>query len=118
MDLKLDSNGDIAIENDDLVLIDGVDAVAQSVTISLKTFQGEWFLDTRVGFPYFERVLGQKPRLSELEQLYREAILKVPGMLSITDLNIDFDGATRELSVDFRGQTTDGPIDYSEEFVI
>jgi hypothetical protein len=117
MDLKL-TGGDLAIENDDLVLLDGVDAVAQHVTTSLKTFQGEWFLDTRIGFPYFDRVLGQKPRLNELEQLYREAILAVPGMLTIEDLNIDFDGATRLLSVSFRGTCTDGVIEYDEEFII
>jgi len=117
MDLKL-TGGDLAIENDDLVLVDGVDAVAQHVTTSLKTFQGEWFLDTRVGVPYFDRVLGQKPRLAELEQLYREAIIKVPGMLSIEDMNIDFDGTTRLLSVSFRGTCDDGVIEYNEEFIL
>jgi len=117
MDLKL-TGGDLAIENDDLVLVDGVDAVAQHVSTSLKTFLGEWFLDTRIGFPWFERVLGQKPRLSELNQLFREAVLKVPGMLAITDMNVTYEGASRNLTVDFRGTCTDGVIEYNEEFIV
>jgi hypothetical protein len=118
MDIKLDSSHDIAIENDDLVLLDGVDAIGQEVSIRLQFFLGEWFLDARVGLPYYEKILGQKPRISVVTSIFRESILSTPGILTVTDLEIDFTGATRALSVSFFADTVEGPLTYDKEFIL
>jgi len=120
MDLKLDTTGDLALtaELDDLVLVDGADAIAQDVSTRLKAFQGEWFLDTRVGMPYFQKILGQKPRLSVLQSIFRDAVLSTPGVNSINDLVLDYVGETRVLSISFRCDTVEGPLEYKEEFII
>lgn len=118
MDIKLDYTSDITFENDDLVLLDGVEAIGQDVDIRLQTFLGEWFLDTRVGMPYYTKILGQKPRLAAVESIFREAILGTPGILSISDLTLDYEGTTRALSVDFHADTTEGPLEYDKEFVL
>lgn len=119
MDLKLDDNGDLEIGNDgDLILIDGIDSIAQHLLISLKFFRGEWFLDLRIGFPYFEEVLRKAPDLNVVRLLFREAILATEGVLAVTDLALDYDGTTRGLSVSFRAQTSEGPLDFDQELII
>jgi len=118
MDLKLDSTGDLAIEDNDLVLLDGVDAIAQDVEVRLRFFLGEWFLDTRLGVPYYQKILGQKPRLTAVAGIFRKAILTTPGMLSITNFEIDYDGPTRALSISFRGTSIEGDFLFNKELII
>jgi len=119
MDIKIDVNTrDIVIENDDMVLIDGVEAIGQDVSIRLQTFLGEWFLDTRIGMPYFQKIIGQKPRLAAIESIFREAIQETPGIQTIHDLQLDYEGTTRTLSVEFDADTVSGPLTYNEEFII
>lgn len=51
-DFALDRR-DLEIANGDFALChDEAHAIAQAISIRLKTFSGEWFLDTRVGLPY------------------------------------------------------------------
>lgn len=118
MDIKLNSDHDILIENDALVLVDGLDAIAQDLDICLQTFQGEWFLDTRIGLPWFQKILGQKPRLNAIKSIFRDAILRVNGVSSILDLIIDFENTTRKLSVSFRAGTVEGELPYSKELIL
>ncbi len=119
MDLKLDPvTGDLAIEDNDLVLIDGTEAVAQDIEIRLRFFLGEWFLDQRLGVPYYEKILGQKPRLTAIAGIFRKAIMTTPGMLSITDFSLDYDGPTRALSVSFRGKCVDGDFLFNKELIV
>jgi hypothetical protein len=118
-DLLLDTTShDLALVDNDLFLVDGLDAIRQELDISLQFFLGEWFLDTRLGVPYFEKLLGHKPRLSAIKELFRDVIMKVNGVMSILDLNIDFDGRERILSVSFRAGTVEGEIDYTKELIL
>lgn len=120
MDLQLDTIGDLRLTDagDDLVLVDGIDAIAQDLTTRLRTFQGEWFLDTRIGMPYFQKVLGQKPRIGVLQSLFGEAILSTPGVNSFNDLSIDYSGVNRVLSISFRADTVSGTLEYKKEFIV
>jgi hypothetical protein len=118
-DLKLDtSSHDLVIEDNNLVLVEGADAVAQEVKVRLQFFLGEWFLDTRLGVPYFEKILGQKPRINALKGIFRKAIMSTPGMISMSDFSIAYDGASRVLSVSFTGQASSGTFDFTEELII
>lgn len=117
-DLKLDANGDLAIENGDLVIIDGVDAVAQNIEVRLRFFKEEWFLDTRLGMPYYEKILGKKPRLNLLKSIFRKAILTTPGMIRIDDFQIDYEGVERKINVSFTGHSTSGTFAFSREFIL
>lgn len=118
MDLKLDDDGDLALENDDLVLLDGVDAIVQDVAVRLRTFKGEWFLDQRIGIPYLQQILGQKPRLMAIKAIYRAAILTTPGVTGVDDLQVTYDGKTRSISVSFTGQSTEGPFTFDREIIV
>lgn len=118
-DLKLDeSSHDLVIEDDDLVIVDGVAAVSQEVKIRLQFFLGEWFLDTRIGVPYFEKILGQKPRITALKGLFRKAIMSTPGMISMSDYFVTYEGTTRVLTVRFTGKASSGIFDFDEELII
>lgn len=117
-DLKLDSSGDLAIENDSVVLVEGVDAVAQDIDIRLKFFLGEWFLDRRLGVPYYEKILGQKPRLAAIKSIFRAAILTTPGVTAVNDLTVEYDGTSRVLNVSFLATSTEGTIEYNKELIV
>ena len=118
MDIKLNSNYDIDISSGGFELVDGLDAIRQELDISLQMVTGEWFLDTRWGMPWFQQLLGVKPRLYVISQLFREAIMAVNGIAGVNDLNISFDPPTRELFVSFRATALDGIISYDRSFIL
>lgn len=118
MDIKLTPAWDIAIENDTMVLVDGLDAIAQDIQARLLFFLGEWFLDRRIGVPYFEKILGQKPRLPVIKSIFRQAILTTPGVLAVNDLLVDYDGQGRRLSVSFNATTDQGVITFNRELIL
>lgn len=119
MDLLLGNDHDLAIgANGDLSLVTGRDAIAQHLSVRLRTFRGEWRLDERVGLPYFQSILVKAPNMAVVRSIYRRAILSTPGVTSLEGLTVSLDYLTRTLSVSFRAQTTDGPLDFSEEVII
>lgn len=107
--LNIASN-DLVIKNNDLILIDNAERVAQQVLITLRFWLGEWFLDTREGVPYFEYVLVKNPNMSHIRQILMEKIQSVEGVKSIVSLDFDFRRVTRELYVDFEVDTDYGLI--------
>lgn len=107
MDLLLDSSGDLAIVNGDLVLTSGLAEMRQLLEVSLRFARGQWFLNRNEGFPYMPYILGQKnPKLEVIRGLFREAILKVPLITSIERLALSHDDATRQLTLTFAVKTT------------
>lgn len=117
-DLKLNSSGDLDLSTDNLVIIEGIDAIAQDCQVRLGFIQGEWFLDTRLGVPWFTEIIGQKPRLVAIKGILRKAILTTPGVLTVIDLNIDFEGSTRTLSYSFRANTVEGEFEINKELIV
>ena len=105
--LNIASN-DLVIKNNDLILIDNAERVAQQVLITLRFWFGEWFLDTREGVPYLEYVLVKNPNMSHIRQILTEKIQSVEGVKSIVSLNFDFRRVTRELYIDFEVDTDYG----------
>lgn len=118
MDLKLGTDHDLAIENNDLVLVDGLDAIAQDLRCRLQFFLGEWFLDQRIGMPYFQQILGAKPRLPVIKEIFRKAIMSTPGVLGLNDLSVDYEGTGRSISVAFKARTDTGILTFEEELII
>lgn len=101
---------DLVIKNNDLILIDNAERVAQQVLITLRFWLGEWFLDTREGVPYLEYILVKNPNMSHIKQILTEKIKSVDGVNSIVSLDFDFRRITRELYVDFEVNTDYGLI--------
>ena len=118
-DLQLDQNGDLLIQDDALKIVDGDDAIVQHLSIRLRFFKGEFFLDTRLGVPYFDQVLIKNPDLVSVRGILREVILETPGIDTIDAFSTEFDGLTRKLAVTFTATKIDGEVlDFSQEFLI
>jgi len=118
-DLRLTDTGDLYIGDDgDLEIITGLDAIRQDLTLRLQTFRGEWFLDERVGIPYFQDILVKSPDINVIRSIFREAILTTDGVVAIDDLTLDYEGATRKLSISFSAQTTSGTLTFERELII
>lgn len=101
-DFRLDAQGDLSLEEGDMVLISGAEGVASDLGARLQTFAGEWFLDGNLGMPYLQQVFGKQP-LPRIEELFRRAILETPGVSRIERLAVTKVG--RELRVAFRALT-------------
>lgn len=84
--------------------------LCQRIKHRLQTFQGECFLDRRVGVPYFSEVLKKNPDLSRIRSLLASVISSVEGVVKILSLEVLFDQAERHLSVEFKAQGADGTI--------
>ena len=104
------AKNDLVVQNNDLILIDNAERVAQQVLITLRFWLGEWFLDTREGVPYLEYVLVKNPNMSHIRQILTEKIQSLEGVKSIISLDFDFRRVTRELYVDFEVDTDYGLI--------
>jgi len=118
-DIALDSDGDILIQNDSLVLVEGDDAIVQHLTIRFRFFLGEWFLDSRLGIPYFSEIFVKNPDLSRVRGIFRQVVLTTPSIDSLIEFGLQFESAIRKLTVSFRARKTDGGVlEYNKEFII
>lgn len=54
----LSSSGDYQFGRTGIFLVDSPQAVAQAIRTRLALWAGEWFLDSREGTPYEEKILG------------------------------------------------------------
>lgn len=88
--------------------------VAQELWIRLHLFKGEWFLDPDQGIPYWS-ILGQKLPLSVVGQIFRSAILSVPGIASLDSFQLARD-PSRAVQIDFSVTLTDGATLSSSDF--
>lgn len=91
VNLTLDGTGDVVVTDGQLQLVSGIDGVVQSANTRLKLFMGEWFLDLRAGFPYFQLIYKKNPNIPAAKDNVTKSLATVPG--------IDFD--KNVLSVDF-----------------
>ena len=80
---------------------------------------GEWFLDQRLGIPYFEQVFIKNPNLSVLNNLFRGVVANSPGIAEVQEFSLAINSATRALTVTFLAKTSSGEtINFNEEFIV
>lgn len=89
------------------LVTDPTTCAAQKLTNRFLIWLGEWFLDTRVGFPYFQQVAVKNPNLRVLKQLFSKVVLSVPPIVSIDFLTVTL-GANRQAQVALRARTDTG----------
>lgn len=112
--IKLDSNGDIQLVNNSIVLTDGIDAIRQHIFVRFRFFEGEWFLNTTLGVPYFREILIKNPTFAVVQERLKAVILETPGVLRLTRFNFFFENALRRANLSFEAVTTQGIIDFSQ----
>jgi len=90
-------------------LVRGADAIAQRIRTRLLFFSGEWFLDKRLGIPYFDQILVKNPRLPVVNEIFRKAVKGVPGVASVSNVSTTItDRLARVGTVDFEATLDDG----------
>lgn len=109
MNFKLDSDHDLAVENNELVLIDGSEEIEQLVGQRLQTFMGEWFLDITIGLPYYQHILTKRVNPTVVNAVIVREIINTDGFKELTFFQMDYDESTRKLSVEFEGYVEDDP---------
>lgn len=86
------------------------DTVAQRLVIQLKSFLGDWFLDTSYGIPYLQEILGRKGvRKSYIDGIMRREILKESGVKGIIDFESTL-SPSRVYSLVFRVKVSDNTV--------
>jgi hypothetical protein len=117
--LRLDSTGDLAIENNSFVLVDDLaEEVSQRLKAKFRFFLGEWHLDARQGFPLLEQVFVKNPSISHLRVLFRETIERDEGVSTLDDLIFDFNTAARLLTASFTASLIDGTVLDVADFIL
>lgn len=82
-----DAYNDVIVGRDGkLAKIKGAPEVRQRTIIALRHYWQEYFLNVPVGMPWYELVLGTKDT-KQAELLIRDTVLKVPGVISILNIN-------------------------------
>lgn len=109
-ELALDTDGDLLIQNGQLVFLTGAAAVAQRIQTRLRSLLGDWVFDRNVGTPWLERILTGEPRLDIARGILAQRIRDSQGVSRLLSLDLSVDRATRVLTVDFRAVTTDGEV--------
>lgn len=100
--------GDLALESGTTVPINGAEYARQRVDADLSLYLGEWFLDTREGVPYRRDVLIKNPNQAVVRSMFRSVILKVPGIVDVSRLDVVLDTSARKMTVDWEAQYKDG----------
>lgn len=119
MDLLMDVNGtnDLVYVNGECpVVSDLPGVVAQRLFIMLRTFMGEWFLNTQHGIPYFQNILGKKITKSGVDNILQDKILAETEVSRISEWTSDLAPQSRAYSVRFKVIATNG--EETEEIVI
>lgn len=98
-DILLNNSNDLEISNFDLVLTNDNEGVVQRIKRLLLTTKGEWFLDTDLGTPWLDDILGRKNSLDSIKSVLVNVILKVDSVQKIEDIQLNFDEINRKLNI-------------------
>jgi len=110
MNFVLDESNDLVIKNNNFVMVSGDDEIRQRLLTNLRTFQGEWFLDTTIGVPYFQEIFIKNPNPETVASFIKNEILNTEGVDDIASFSIDYDAASRKFGFIFSVKTNSGNI--------
>jgi phage baseplate assembly protein W len=109
-DYKLDSTGDLDLSSLGLVLLDTKEAaLRQRLQIVLRTYQGEWFMNTTTGLPYFSDPFINKPDKVAVDNVIKTAIINTEGVVSLDEYTSSLN-SNRDLNVSFSATSETGEI--------
>lgn len=109
MDLKLGDNGDLVFPNGrGSYTTNYGEVVAQRLTIRLRTFYSEWFLNSEYGVPYFE-YMGKKVPKPRIDLILQEQILAEKGVSQILTFSSYID-TKRKYFCNFSVRTDQGTV--------
>ena len=117
-DLALTIDGDLALGTFDLTLVERREQVAQRLKIRLKTFLGEWFLNTDWGVPYFQDILVKNPDFARVNAVLSQQVLLDAEITEIVSLSSSYNNGARKLSYTLKVASVFGTISISDDLEI
>ena len=109
------TTSEIEVTDDDLSLTTGAEGIRQHMTQRLRTFLEEWFLDFRIGVPWFQQVLKKNYDPVVVDAAIKGEIVNTPGIEELTSFSLEVVTATRQLTVSFQARTIEGDVITFEE---
>ena len=100
-DLLLSKDHDLVIDKFDLQLTNDKQLVKQRIRQALLAFKGDWFLNTSLGIPYYEEIVGQKNSIDTVKAIFIETIKKVDGVKDLVEFNINLENQSQSLNITF-----------------
>jgi len=97
---------------------DDPQATAQAIWRRLRTYRGEVISDQRIGFPWFQEILGRRGVIPRLQSMIRQAVSGTPGVRSCESAGYTADGAARSITIEWSAVFDDGKIYSSADFQI
>lgn len=109
-DFQLDSQGWDLVVTDDIALVENAAMTSQDSKFSLQLIQGEVFDDTRLGVPWLTDMVNPQVSIAARKQILRDTIMRTPGAVELTSLDVAVDNQTGIASCTFEGITDNGGI--------
>lgn len=91
-------------------ILRGPDAVIQRIRQRFRMFRGEWFLDKRLGIPYYEEILVKNPDVGVVTTIFRQVLTDTPGVARVASMKARVDRGARELVTSFEAVLEDPTI--------
>lgn len=98
-DLRI-SGSDLQIKDYDFLLTTKENVIAQRVQRHLLLFKGDYWLDTELGVPYYQSILGTKNSLDTVQAIFINSITEVEGVDEVTKFDIAFNESTRNVTIE------------------
>lgn len=99
-------------------LVSGAEAYGQKLTHRYEFFQGAWFLDVRLGFPWVPKVLGKPENKRLARSLLRRVVEECPGTKSVNRFDITPNKTTRTWDIEFEAEHDGGALVDESQFFI
>lgn len=77
---------------------ESAEVVAQRLSIRLKTYLGEWFLDVGYGIPYYQQILAKKTTKVAVDRIFQQQILSERGVRELVSFSSTFQNRQYEMS--------------------
>lgn len=119
MDIKLNKEThDLDITDGSPTLVTGRDAIHQHLKIRLLWGKGEWFLNTDLGIPYLDRIFIRGVNEADVISIFADTAKNTPGILSVDNIILNTDFATRIASLTMLLTDINGPVNFATEVPI
>lgn len=105
---------DLKIKNGKIVRVQGADEVRQRIKVALWHHFDEYFFNRPAGVPWYQSILGSKMSQESLQNILREKIQIVPGVIQVLSLQVTNLG--RDYTASITALVERGPAD-RESFV-
>lgn len=92
---------DIFVSNGQISRAFGSDSIRENVKQRLMTVYQEWFLDLRLGLPWYTELTGKVVSLEKIKSSVARTILGTQYVVELINLRIDYDNNFRRLSIWF-----------------